>query len=148
MKPDFMVYTPEQKLLLVVTVKATNDESEQWAAKFRRNLLVNGAIPTSPYFLLVLPQHVYLWKDASTQEEPPAFVGFTKEMLQPYLGGFGENFPRLSESGLEFGVRSWLFDATTSPQGGRANGDWERLLVDSGLAHQISNGALLCGDMA
>lgn len=147
MKPDFMVYTRGKELLLVVEVKATKNESAQWAAKLRRNLLEHGAVPKSPFFLLVLPQHAYLWKDASsTQEISPSFVSHTKDLLNPYLSTFREDYSRLSESSLELAVRSWLSDVANPTHWGEAGQDGNKLLVDSGLASQMRDGALLCGD--
>lgn len=147
MKPDFMVYTPGNELLLVVEVKSTKNESAAWAAKLRRNLLEHGAVPDSPFFLLVLPEHVYLWKNApSTQEVPPSFVSHTKVLLKPYLSRFREHYSQLSESSLELAVRSWLNDMASPASRQLMSEDENSLLVDSGLASQLRHGALLCGD--
>lgn len=147
MKPDFMVYTPGNELLLVVEVKATKNESAEWAAKLRGNLIAHGAVPYSPFFLLVLPEHVYLWKNStSPRESPPDFVSQTKAMLNPYLSKLGEDYSRLSESSLELAVRSWLNDMATSSISKQPINIENRLLVESGLAERLRDSALLCGD--
>lgn len=149
MKPDFMVYTRGNDLVLVVEVKAPKNESEQWAATLRRNLLAHGAVPDSPFFLLVLPEHVYLWKNSpGIPEVAPTFVARTKDLLDPYLPTLDYDYSRLSESSLELAVRSWLTDVTNPSHREQTGEIQNRLLVDSGLASQIRHGALLYGDAA
>jgi hypothetical protein len=146
MKPDFMLYTKSNELLLVVEVKAIRNEDEQWAVKLRRNLIAHGAVPESPFFLLVLPEHVYLWKDAPA-EASPNVVSDTKHILRPYLSKFGEHALHLSESSLELAVRSWLNDIADPTRHKTATADENKLLEESGLATRMRHGAVLCGDL-
>jgi hypothetical protein len=146
MNPDFVVYSPSNQLLLVVEVKATRSESPEWAAKFRRNLIAHGAIPDAPFFLLILPEHAYLWKNAlATQEAPPTFVTRTKNLLDPYLSRYGDDYSALTGSSLELAVRSWLNDLANPNWHSQASED--QLLTDSGLAAQIRDGAVSYGDV-
>jgi hypothetical protein len=134
-------------LVLVGEVKATKSEDTEWAAKLRRNLTAQGSLPQAQFFLLVLPEHVYLWKDApSAQQVNPNYVSSTKQLLKPYLSNFGEGTPRLSESGLELAVRSWLNDITSRPLRKGATEDEDKLLKDSGLADHLREGSLVYGD--
>ncbi len=144
MNPDFVVYSPGNQLLLVVEVKATKNGSEQWAAKFRRNLIAHGAAPDAPYFLLILPERAYLWKNAlATEDTLPSFVSDTRNLLNPYLYRYGEDYSGLSESSLELAVRSWLNDLA-SPNW-HAKESQERLLAESGLAAQMRDGSIAYG---
>lgn len=146
MKPDFMLYTKSNELLLAVEVKAIRNQNEHWAVKLRRNLLAHGAVPESTFFLLVLPEHIYLWKDAPA-EAPPTFVSDTKSVLKPYLSKFIEDATHLSESSLELAVRSWLNDVSDPARHETAIGDENKLLEESGLAARMRHGAVLCGDV-
>jgi len=147
MKPDFMLYDSSNRLVLVAEVKATRNEDLEWAAKLRRNLTVHGTLPDAQFFLLVLPEHVYLWKDApSAQQVNPNFVIDTKQLLKPYLAKFNGDTSHLSESGLELAVRSWLNDITSRSLRKNASADENKLLKESGLADRVQQGSLVYGD--
>lgn len=144
MNPDFVVHSPSNQLLLVVEVKAAKNGSAQWAAKFRRNLIAHGAAPDAPYFLLILPEHAYLWKNAlATEDTLPSFVSDTKNLLAPYLSRYGEDYSGLSESSLELAVRSWLQDLASPNWHAQASQD--RLLAESGLAAQMRDSSISYG---
>lgn len=147
MKPDFMLYNGSNRLVLTVEVKSTKDEDPKWAAKLRHNLMEHGVLPEARFFLLVLPNRTYLWKDASpSQEAVPAFVGDTRQLLKPYFPKYGDDTRRISESGLELAVRSWLDIITSTTSRNRLSADEERLLDESGLADEICRASLVYGD--
>ena len=143
--PDFAVYSPDHKLQLVVEVKGTPNSDSNWAAKLRRNLLAHGAVPRAPYFLLVLPDYLYLWSHAADQESAlPDFRADTREVLRRYLSHWpaGERSEPIGERGLELAVRSWL-----SELAGRGNGESHETRADdwlnkSGLAAIVRTGTL------
>lgn len=60
---DFILFGP------VAAVQASSQPgtSAQWAAEFRRNLLMGGEIPPLAYFLIVTPEFIYLWKDSDAE---------------------------------------------------------------------------------
>src|SRR5215831_18277134 len=71
---DIAVYSPDGQLQLVVEAKSQQQTSREWAARFRRNLLVHDVIPPANYFLLAMPDHLYLWKDGvNLAEAPPTY---------------------------------------------------------------------------
>lgn len=147
MKPDFMLYDSSNRLVLVVEVKATKNGNPEWAAKMRRNLTAHGTLPDAQFFLLVLPEHAYLWKDApSAQQVSPNFVGDTKQLLKPYLAKIGGDTSRLSESGLELAVNAWLNDMTSRSLRAGVTDDENKLFGESGLVDRIRQGALVYGD--
>jgi hypothetical protein len=144
MTPDFMFYTPDNKLLLAAEVKASRDEDVASATRLRRNLIVHGIVPDSPYFLLVYPEHFYLWRNSPAMlEAPPDFIGSTTQALQPYLGRFSQQTSRLSESSLELAVKAWLYDVASRPQREEVVSDAADVLEISGLADQLRHGAQL-----
>jgi len=146
MQPDFMLYDENNNLVLVGEVRATKNQDQDWAAKLRRNLVAHGFLPAAPFFLLVSPEFVYLWKDAfSTEQVNPHFVSDTTSLLKPYLSRYDGDTSRLSESGLELAVHAWLNDivSRTSRNGPLPGEDW---LTQSGLATRVRQGSLRYGD--
>jgi hypothetical protein len=149
MKPDFMLYDESNRLVLAVEVKATKNDNAEWAAKLRRNLMEHGVLPEAQFFLLVLPNSTYLWKDApSSQEVAPTFSIDTRKLLKPYLPKYGDDTSRISESGLELAVRSWLDSITSTTNRNHSTTDEERVLEESGLANQVCRTSLVYGDRA
>ena len=146
MQPDFMLYDENNNLLLVGEVKATKSQDQEWVAKLRRNLVAHGLLPTAPFFLLVSPEHIYLWKDVFSDEQiDPHFVSDTRSLLTPYLSRYGGDMAHLSESGLELAARAWLNDviSRTSRNGTSSTDDW---FTQSGLATRARQGSLRFGD--
>lgn len=143
-KPDFVVLSPDQKLQLVVEVKGIPKSNENWAAQLRRNLLNHDAMPSAPYFLLVLPDHLYLWSHASNNEETilPDFQADTEHVLHRYLTRWNQAGHRepLSGRGLGLAVQSWLNELTSPenpPTSDTSDRDW---LKGSGLPERIQTG--------
>jgi hypothetical protein len=141
-KPDIAVYSPDHNLLLVVEIKGTPKSDRRWAAKLRRNLVVHGEVPASPYFLLVVPDHLYLWKNEISDEAvPPTYSADTQTVLQKYLPKW-KNFKHepLSERGLELAVQSWLSELTTADTLDPVNEAANAWLQGSGLTEEIRTG--------
>lgn len=65
MPEDFRVTTHDGSLAAIVELKNRQNLSPDVAIEYRRNLLVHGALPRSPFFLLLSQDMGYLWKDAS-----------------------------------------------------------------------------------
>ena len=142
-RPDFVVYSPDHKLQLVVEVKGTPKSDPGWAAKLRRNLLEHEALPQAPYFLLVLPDHVYLWSHASRHDAPlPDFQADTRQVLKRYLEHWeaSQHATPLSERGLELAVQSWLSDLTRSDNWTQFEAQSNAWLDNSGLVRSIRTG--------
>lgn len=142
-QPDFAVYSPDQKLQLVVEVKGTPHSDEVWAAKLRRNLLAHSAIPEAPYFLLVLPDYCYLWRNHHQSDlAPPDFRAETSQVLRRYLAHWNETEHRqsLSERGLAMAVRSWLLDLTQAEVRSAVGSSEMEWLQDSGLPETVRTG--------
>jgi hypothetical protein len=74
-------------------------------------------VPTSPYFLLVFPNDLYLRTHPEQNTDGvPDFSVTTATLLNRYLTTRTQNPPQatLSERALELAVGSWLSDLTSS----------------------------------
>lgn len=131
---DFVVRSPDNRALLVVEAKNRLNTSADWAAKLRRNLAAQGALPDAPYFLLALPDRFYLWtqQSASLQAVPADYVFEAETVLRPYLDSLKSPLHDLSPASFELLVRLWLEDLVR-------DGDQEhpRWLHSSGLEEQL-----------
>src|SRR5690349_14383827 len=61
-RPDITLYDQKGRLLLVVEVKHKRETTPEWAAALRRNLLAHEGFRQTEYFLVLTPDHLYLWK--------------------------------------------------------------------------------------
>lgn len=144
MRPDIIVNSKDEKIQLVIEVKKKSDATPEWAANMRRNLLVHSVIQPSPFFLLVSPEHLYLWKNATTLEAaPPDYEAKTSEILSQYTEQTNLNLDEISEYSLEMLVASWLNDLTRPEASRKTNGtkfDW---VYESGLYEAIKEGSVI-----
>jgi hypothetical protein len=144
-RADVAVYSPDGNLQLVVEIKNRPSASAEWVTHMRRNLLVHAVIPPSPYFLLVLPDFFYLWKDAMSVHElaPPAYQMKAAEVLAPYLDLSTQSLTDLSEYSLELLVTSWLEDLVGTELRRDTVGPHLQWLFDSGLYEAIRHGSVM-----
>jgi hypothetical protein len=110
-RPDFVVQSPDQRIVLVVEAKKRANATAEWAAQMRRNLAAHGALPSAPFFLLALPDKFFLWKQPlSTQLALPDFEFDAEEILRPYLESLHTPLSEMSGRSFESVVRLWLDD--------------------------------------
>ncbi|MFN8489527.1 MAG: hypothetical protein U0350_18230 [Caldilineaceae bacterium] len=144
LQPDVVVYSSQDKPQLVVEVKNRSGASDEWARQMRRNLLAHALVPATPYFLLVLPDYIYLWrsKDLANIENPPDYKVETQVVLADYLQRLSRPLREISEYSLELLVNSWLKDIVNLPQ--LAQDDpAQRWLIESGLYNAIQKGSVI-----
>ncbi len=141
-KPDIVVYSVDKTPQLVIEIKTKKGASPEWATKLRRNLIVHGVIPASPFFLLILPDHLYLWKDSSSMEVLlPDYVIDASPILTPFLKATNLSLNTISGEGLELVVDFWLNELIDSELPDDKTGfDW---LYASGLYEAIKNGSVV-----
>jgi hypothetical protein len=144
LRPDVVVYAPNERAQLVVEVKNRPGASDEWARQMRRNLLAHALVPSTPYFLLVLPDHIYLWrsKDPSNIESPPDYKVETQAVLADYLQRLPRPLNEISEYSLELLVNSWLKDLVSLSQG-ELDDPVQRWIVESGLYDAIKKGLVM-----
>ena len=140
---DIAVFSPDDRLQLIVEVKNKKGASPLWAANMRGNLFAHSAIPNAPFFLLALPDHFYLWKNASPigvtppdyEIDPTPIFGTYTDTQELHQNG-------LSEYGLELIINSWL-NSLLNTNLTRENAEpHETWLFDSGLYEAIKHGSV------
>ena len=137
---DLIVYSSDGVPLLAVEAKRKSHPSPDWAAKMRRNLLVHTSVPPTRYFLLAVPNRMYLWKDAPPEQEvAPDYEADTASVLRGYFDPGRVSPATISEPSLQVAVAAWLGDLTT----GRTvvpTDTSQAWLKDSGLLDAIRSG--------
>jgi|SRR5690606_15339489 len=114
-RPDFSVYSADERLQLSVEVKFRPGASDEWAEQYRRNLLTHSVVPESTDFLLVLPDYSYLWRATRNEEEPGAVVKLrTEDILRSYFTSVAVQ--PSNEEGLELAINAWLSSVMHLPK--------------------------------
>lgn len=136
-RADIVVRSDNFKLF--VEVKGGGGQSSaDWAARYRRNLVEHQVIPKTEYFLLALPDYLYLWKEKNTIEViPPDYVVRTFKVLKKYLTILDAEPKVIEKEGLQFALSTWLKEATLSSERPPEGSDAYKLLVESGLLDTI-----------
>ena len=140
---DIAVSDPEQKLQLVVEIKSKLGASAEWVIRMRRNLLAHSFMPNAPFFLLVLPDSLYLWTDANLVDGTarPDYKIEATEVLAPYLKS-NQTVNDLSGYGLELLTISWLEDVIGNDMQRDSVNPNLKWLFDSGLYEAIRHGSV------
>lgn len=141
-RPDIAVRSPDHRLQLVAEVKHGEEASPKWAAQLRRNLLSYGAVPNAPYFLVVVPRHLFLWRNAPPGEIPPDFTASTSDLFRYYLRRNAATPERLGKEGLQLLVTAWLGDLAHAIREPCPDSEPDRLLLDSGAYEAIRRGEI------
>ncbi len=138
---DFVVKSPDDEIQLLVEAKSRSDATALWASHFRRNLIAHSAMQTAPYFILALPDRLYLWKDAtSAGTVTPDYTVDTGAVLQPYLSSIKSPLRDLTEQSFELVIRSWLEDLVKKNIKPDPQSPGQRWLIDSGLYDRVKDG--------
>ncbi len=140
---DIAVSDPEEKLQLVVEIKSKLGASAEWVIRMRRNLLAHSFMPNAPFFLLVLPDSLYLWTDANLVDGTarPDYKIEATEVLAPYLKS-NQPLYDLSGYGLELLTISWLEDVVRNDLQRDSVNPNPKWLLDSGLYEAIRHGSV------
>ena len=137
---DIIVYSPIGHPRLAVEVKRVKGVDDDWASKFRRNLLSEGLIPEKLFFLLVMQEQLYLWLPDTPLEQ---YAADYKAKTADVLGRFVEldELEEISGQDLEFLVSTWLralVDSLVTKEDATEL-DW---VLDSGLYEDIRDGSV------
>ena len=142
-RPDVTGHSPDGAVQLVVEIKGLAGKTDEWAATFRRNLMVHGGIPAPRFFLLAMADYFYLWCDPSIDFEKPDYKVPTAEVLKPYLQSKylkDLSVRELSGQGLEILVESWLGRIINPLFSESSAGPEDYWLFESGLYESIKDG--------
>jgi hypothetical protein len=109
---DFILFRPDRRLVAAVQANGQFNTSAQWAAEFRRNLLMGGRIPPLEYFLIVTPDSIYLWKDSDVEPvvRLPDAVIPARPHLAPYVDGTRVRLETVNPLTFKMIVEFWLSD--------------------------------------
>ena len=136
---DIAAYDNHGRAVLLVEVKSTRDTSKVWAARFRKNILAHGTLPSAPFFLIATPEHMYFWRqDNGIQEEaPPQFTIDATRELKPYFERSSLSPEKTSGQALVLIVFNWLNDIAALEMTGDKQNSSLRWLSESGLLDEL-----------
>jgi hypothetical protein len=141
---DFVAYSPNGQIALIAEAKGRTNTSRSWATQMRRNLLAHGTIPRSQFFLLALPDRLYLWKDVGNKSElvEPTYEADATPFFQPYYAAAKVSPEQLTGQSFELIVNFWLDELVRSGIAASATEPQKRFLEESGLLNAIQGGSL------
>lgn len=145
MQADFAVYDRDGQLVMTVEVINRMGTTRKWAAEMRYDLLAPGGYPIAPYFLLVVPDRFYLWKQTrrAVTEKMPDYVADAEPLLRRYYEPLGYSTGGLSNDGFDLVVSYWLgalAHLSVPAEGLPRHLEW---LDNSGLLQAIKGGRLV-----
>ena len=143
-RADLALYNRDGQLIAVVEVKNKLGTSAIWAAQLRRNILAHGGFQNAPYFLLMTPDRIYLWKDAGIAPvlTSPTYEGAAQDILSSYFDQSAIEPSEVSGAAFELIVAAWLENlvrVADKPEDLTSEAIW---LVESGLLSAIQDGRL------
>jgi hypothetical protein len=143
-RADLAAYDRNGQLALLVEAKSRLNTDAEWAAKMHRNLIAHGTVPGSNYFMLALPDNLYLWSSATKPQggADPNYVFSPEPLLRRYLRSSGLALNSLSESSLAILLGSWINDMIRYGVSDDLPEPQRSLLLQSGLAEAIRGGRL------
>jgi hypothetical protein len=141
---DFIAYSPDGQIALIAEAKGRRNTSRSWATQLRRNLLAHGTVPTSRFFLLALPDRLYLWKDAGNASElvEPTYEIDAAPFFQPYYEAARVSPDQLTGQSFELIVTSWLRELVRSGMPADVPEPQQQLLLESGLLDALKGGSV------
>lgn len=110
---DIAVYDRTGSLKAAIEVKAIRGTDAAWAKAYRQNLVELGGPIPGDYFLVVTPDHAYLWSQIDDMDDDPA-VFETAAWLGPYLETLRTTMPS-DGFGLEWILATWLDKIVRKP---------------------------------
>jgi hypothetical protein len=141
---DLALYDRDGRLIAVAEVKNKQGTSREWAAKFRRNMLVHGGYSQADFFLLVTPDRLYIWKNAGITPTlvQPTYELDAQPLFAPYFERAGVNPSDISGQAFELVVAAWLGDLVRSEEQRVALTNGQRVLAESGFLTAVRDGRI------
>ena len=139
---DLAAYGKDGQLALVVETKSRLHTTADWAARMRRNLFSHGIVPRSEYFMLAMPDNLYLWHDnmAGNETTKPDYIINAKPLFKRYLNVAIEDAIALSDESLDILVGSWIRDLMVRGLPDDLPEPQRGMLLESGLVDAIKGG--------
>jgi len=144
---DIAGYDKDNNLILIVEVKTRERMTSQWASELLRNIWAHENMPKTKFFLLALPDKLYLWKDLSkdlsnAEYEKPIFELDSKPLLKDYYNNLHVKPEKLSHESLELIILTWLNELINSRKDMSKAKKELRRLFESNLIDSLKNGHL------
>lgn len=139
---DFVGYSQDGQILFIAEVKSRVSTSKTWAARFRRNLLAHGFLPKVPFFLLVLPDKFYIWKDITNNPEEiePTYEINALPLLRSYYDKSGTTPETITEQSLELLLTSWFNDIVQIGISNDIPQEERDIIIKSGIIEALKGG--------
>lgn len=139
-RADIIVYDRSEHPVLVVEVKRKLGATPEWAADLRRNMLAHRRLPDARFFLVVVPDRMFLWGPSCAPSSSPIVDVPAESALAPYFRTSGIRPATATEWGLEQVTSTWLRDLTTGQTlGDEPAASW---LDTSGLRRALRGGSV------
>ncbi|MEX1230952.1 MAG: hypothetical protein WEB58_11980 [Planctomycetaceae bacterium] len=128
--------------MAVVEYSGNRSKSREWAMEFRRNILEHELTPNCPYFLIVLPDRIFIWKDAGVEPElvEPDFEVDATPFFSRYFDLRDIKPGQMHRGIFELYVRSWLQELVYFGLRPEIPDEQRRVLIESGLMDAFKNG--------
>ncbi len=149
---DLLVDNRNGQLILAVEVKTKINASQEWAAKYRANVLAHGTFPKTPYFLMVFPDQFYLWTapEVNSDESKPSFTIDARLILEPYFERvqpflfetIETKDNNISHEKLQLIFTFWLDKIMYSNMTSEDKAHYKEWLIDTGLHEALSGGKI------
>ncbi|MGH8557523.1 MAG: hypothetical protein ACRESZ_08690 [Methylococcales bacterium] len=141
---DLTLYDRDGRLVAIAEVKNKHGTSSDWAAKFRRNLLVHGGYFQADFFLLVSPDRLYIWKNASIKPIliQPTYEIDARPFFAPYFERARVNPENSSGQAFELVVAAWLADLMRSEEQEEIVPEGPSVLAESGFLAAVRQGRI------
>jgi len=138
---DILITDHDDTPIAAVEVKNRQHLSPQVAAVLRRNLIVHGYVPPTPYYMLLSQDVGYLWKDAKPQDLDvlPDYAFPLDNVVARYLKSKAKR--RLSGEELELVISQWFIELTLEHHEPRE--EPERTLATAGFLAAIRGGSVV-----
>jgi hypothetical protein len=141
---DLALYNHNGQLAAIAVIKNKLGTSREWAAQLRRNLFAHGNFCPIDFFLLVTPDHLYLWKHAGTTAAlvPPTYDVEAEPIFAPYFKSASVDPRHASGYAFELVVVAWLSDLIQSEGNWEEHANGQSWLVESGFLTAVRNGRI------
>ena len=139
---DIAISDEKNQLSVQFEIKNKTGTTREWAGKMFRNLLAHGNIPVSKFFLLVLPDRLYLWKNYHPNPNfiQPDYEIDSKKLFEPYYNKENVTPENISEGRLESILSTWLSDVRSNNIDIVSLKKDQKWLFDCGLFEEIQKG--------
>ena len=142
---DLVAYNQQGQIVLIIEVKGRTNRSTTWATQLRCAFYQMHSyisiIPSSQYFMLALPDKLYLWKNKGPNFDPMAtpYEINPEPFFGPYYKKADVDPHDLSESSFELILNSWINVLVSCGLAPDLPCDQREILLQSGLMDALKD---------